>query len=362
MAEQTEKDDKTEEPTERKLRQAREKGDVAKSQEIPGWFVLATGLAVLITIGPTIGGSLAASLTVFFEHPHDLSLDPAAALDLVAATAWRVALVTALAFLAFFIAGTLGHIAQHGLLFAPSKLEPKLSKLNPIEGAKRMFGPQGWMNFAKGVGKMALVGGAIAIALWPRMSQLEALPAMAPAAMMTFIRDAAIQLLIAALIVYAVIAFADLIFQRQQHHERNKMSRKELKDEFKDTEGDPAVRAKLRQIRQERAQRRMMAEVPDASVVVTNPTHYSVALKYEQGVTAAPICVAKGVDETALRIREIAKAHDVPIVEDPPLARALHASADLDEPIPVEHYQAVAKVIGYVMSLSKGKASRGRAR
>ena len=141
---------------------------------------------------------------------------------------------------------------------------------------------------------------------------------------------------------------------------RNRMSRREIKDELKQSEGDPLVRAKLRQIRQERAQRRMMTKVPDATVVVTNPTHYAIALYYEQGETPAPICVAKGVDAVALRIREVAGEHSVPIVEDPPLARALFATAELDEEIPTEHFQAVAKVIGYVLSLAQGRRARYR--
>ncbi|HAQ35273.1 MAG TPA: flagellar biosynthesis protein FlhB, partial [Alphaproteobacteria bacterium] len=137
---------------------------------------------------------------------------------------------------------------------------------------------------------------------------------------------------------------------------RNRMSRRDVRDELKQTEGDPIIRARLRQIRQDRARRRMMASVPDATVIITNPTHYAVALKYEQGVTAAPICVAKGADAVALRIRELAKANDVPIVEDPPLARALHASVEIDETIPAEHFKAVAKVIGYVLTLAQKRA------
>ena len=178
-----------------------------------------------------------------------------------------------------------------------------------------------------------------------------ALPALAPIGLLQEIYSATIQLLIAALIVYALIAAVDFAFQRHQFIDRNKMSHKEIKDEYKETEGDPMVRAKLRQIRQERAQKRMMARVPDAAVVITNPTHYAVALEYEQGRTAAPVCVAKGVDAVALRIRELAEANNIPIVEDPPLARGLHATVDLEEPIPAEHFAAVAKVIGYVLSL-----------
>lgn len=352
MAEGEDKSEKTEQPSQRKLQKAREKGDVPKSQEIPGWFVLAAGLGVIAIMSPSLGRALADTLALYFTNAHQIPLDGGGAMDLMSASVIRVALIMGLAFAVILLAGIMGHYVQQGLLFTAEKIKPKISKLNPVEGVKRILGPQGWMNFIKGVGKMGLVGVAIAIALWPRRDALATLPTLDMLGVVALLRDAAISLIVAALIVYALIALADYAFQRQQFIQRNKMSRKELRDEFKDTEGDPHVRAKLRQIRNERAQKRMMANVPDAAVIVTNPTHYAVALKYEQGITPAPICIAKGVDQAALRIREIAKEHDIPIVEDPPLARALHAGADIDEMIPVEHYAAVAKVIGYVLSLA----------
>jgi flagellar biosynthetic protein FlhB len=356
MADDQDESEKTEEPTAKRLQQAREKGDVPKSQEIPGWFVLASGLVVIALLGPSIARQLTGSLSVFLARPHELSLDPAAALDLTAATAWTVALAVGFSFLILMGAGLAGHLVQTGLLFSTEKMNPKLSKLNPVEGVKRMFGPQGWANFLKGLGKMALVAGAIFIVIWPKRTELAALPAMDVSGILQVVLTDVILLFIAALVAYAAIAALDYIYQRQSFMKRNRMSRRDLKDELKQTEGDPMIRARLRQIRQERARRRMMAAVPDATVVITNPTHYAVALKYEQGVTAAPICVAKGADAVALRIRELAKENDVPIVEDPPLARALHASVEIDETIPAEHYKAVAKVIGYVLTLARKRA------
>ncbi|MGX6648115.1 flagellar biosynthesis protein FlhB [Maricaulaceae bacterium MS644] len=353
MAEE-DKSSKTEEPTERRLKKAREDGDVPKSQEISGWFTLAAGLAVFAFMAPGVSSDLTRIMTIFLARPHEMSLDTGAAMELAAATGLRLVVILGFVFLLIMVAAAAGNLVQHGLMFTPKKIEPKLDKLNPINGLKRMFGPEGWMNFFKGVGKMALVGGAVALVMWPRRDELLALPALAPIGLLQEVYSATIELLIAALIVYAFIAAADFAFQRHQFIDRNKMSQKEIKDEYKDTEGDPMVRAKLRQIRQERAQRRMMARVPDAAVVITNPTHYAVALEYVQGVTGAPVCVAKGVDEVALRIRELAEANGVPIVEDPPLARGLYASVDLEEAIPPEQFAAVAKVIGYVLSL-KGR-------
>ena len=357
MAEGEDKSEKTEEPTDRKLRQAREEGDVPKSQEISGWFTLAAGLAVLAFMAPGVSSDLARMLSIFLARPHELSMDPEAAVTLAAATGGRLVMVVGFAFAVLLLAAIFGNLVQTGLMFTPKKLSPKLDKLDPIKGLGRLFGPEGWVNFFKGVGKMAIVGAAIALVLWPRRDELAAMPAVAPVGILQEVYAAAIQLMIAALIAYAAIAALDFIFQRKQFIDRNKMSRKEIRDEMKDTEGDPMVRAKLRQIRQERAQRRMMARVPDAAVVITNPTHYAVALEYEQGRTPAPICIAKGTDEVALRIRELAQEHDIPIVEDPPLARGLFASVDLEEPIPPEHFAAVAKVIGYVLTLA-GKAPK----
>lgn len=358
MADDQDPSQKTEEPTPRRLQDARKKGDVPKSQEIPGWFVLASGLVVLGVMGPGIARELSGTLTLFLASPHTMAVDAPGVLALAKTAIWRVGLVVAFAFLLMAGAGLVGHLVQTGFLFTTEKMNPKLSKLNPVDGAKRMFGPEGIVNFLKGVGKMSLVAAAAILVIWPKRDMLAELPAVDLTAILSIIRDATVQLMLASLAAYALIAALDFLFQRQSFMKRNRMSRRELRDELKQTEGDPMVRAKLRQIRQERARRRMMAAVPEATVIITNPTHYAVALKYVQGETAAPVCVAKGVDAVALRIRALAEEHLVPIVEDPPLARALHASVDIDEAIPKEHFTAVAKVIGYVLSLSRGRARR----
>lgn len=356
MAEGEDQSQKTEEPTQKRLEDARKKGDVAKSQEIPGWFILASGLAMLGFLFPIMMRNLAGTMQVFFSEAHTFSVEPNAVMVMMHDTAWQVAVIVGFPVLILAFAGFAGHYVQQGFLFTTEKIKPKLSKLNPIEGFKRNFGPEGLANFLKGIGKMALVALAAFVVLFPKRDVLAGLPQVDPTAILPIVQQASIELLLACLAVYAVIAGIDYLYQRQSFMKRNRMSRREIKDEVKQSDGDPMVKAKLRQLRQERAQRRMMEKVPDATVVVTNPTHYAVALYYEQGETAAPICVAKGVDAVALRIRERATDHDVPIVEDPPLARALHATAELDEEIPVEHFKAVAKVIGYVLSLSRGGA------
>jgi flagellar biosynthetic protein FlhB len=181
---------------------------------------------------------------------------------------------------------------------------------------------------------------------------LEAVMGQTPLGVLGDMSHLLFKVLIAALAVLAGIAGLDYFLQRHRFLQRNRMSKQEIKEEFRQSEGDPQIKAKIRQIRNERSKKRMIAAVPDATVIITNPTHYAVALKYESGKMAAPVCVAKGVDALALKIREVAKENDVPIVENPPLARALHATVEVDEVIPQEHYKAVAQVIGYVMRLT----------
>ena len=231
-------------------------------------------------------------------------------------------------------------------------MKPKLSKLNPVEGFKRMFGPQGWMNLAKALMKLVAIAAALMYAVWPERSFVERAGAMEIAVLAGVLQDIAARLLMAALVVVGLIAAIDYIFQKQQFDKKMKMSRQEIKDEHKQSEGDPQVKAKIRQLRMEKSRSRMMAAVPDATVIITNPTHYSIALRYDDE-TPAPICVAKGVDDLALRIREVASENNIPLVENPPLARALYARMEVDETIPREHYEAVAKIISFVMKTKK---------
>jgi flagellar biosynthetic protein FlhB len=193
--------------------------------------------------------------------------------------------------------------------------------------------------------------------LWPERFRLESLVRADPAVLLGLTTGMTVHLMGAVVAMLALVAIADYLFQYRQWHERLKMSLQEMKEEFKQSEGDPHIKGKIRQLRQQRMKKRMMAAVPKASVVITNPTHYSVALSYERGMSA-PVCVAKGVDLIALKIREIAGAHDVPIVENVALARALYATVDIDDEIPVEHYHAVAEIIGYVMGLRRGLNGR----
>lgn len=245
-----------------------------------------------------------------------------------------------------------GHLIQNRPLWTAQKMKPELKKLSPIDGLKRMLGPQGWMNFFKALLKLVAIVLALAYAVWPDLSLLERAGGLELSVLAVAIKDIATRLLIAALVVVGLIAAMDYMFQKQEYMKKMRMSRQDIKDEHKQSEGDPQVKAKIRQLRMERSQKRMIAEVPNASVIITNPTHYSIALKYDDE-TPAPVCIAKGVDELALRIREVAEEHDIPMVENPPLARALYAGMEVDDVIPREHFEAVAKVIGFVMRTKK---------
>jgi flagellar biosynthetic protein FlhB len=267
-------------------------------------------------------------------------------------------LIFGLMCVALAAAGLAARYVQDKATFTGERLTPKIEKLNPVEGFKRVFGKQAAAAFLKSLAKLAVVGAAMVWALWPNDASLENMSLLDPVALLPYVQDRVVTMLIALASASALIAVIDYVATRQSYIKRQRMSRREIKEEMRQQDGDPMVKAKLRAIRMERSRQRMMQSVPQASVVITNPTHYAVALRYEQGETAAPICLAMGVDTLAQRIREIAQEHDIPVVEDPPLARALFATAEIDRPIPKEHYEAVAKVIGFVMRLARRSGRR----
>jgi flagellar biosynthetic protein FlhB len=355
MSEDADKDDRTEEPTQRKLEQATEKGDVARSQEIGTLFVLG-GFTLALLVGAGWSARDAAlSLRGFLMNAHQV---PADAAGFTAVTQQGVmtgfaALGLPFAFILF--AALAGALIQHKPLWTFEPLMPKFSRISPMAGANRMFGKEAWVNFAKGLVKTGLIGAVVWITLWGQHDRLEAFAQMDVTALLPAVLSLAIKLMASVLALFAVVAIGDFVYQRFTWHQRQRMTKQELKDEYKNSEGNPEVKAKLRQIRAQRVRRRMMAAVPKATVIITNPTHFAVALQYEPGMSA-PLCLAKGVDAVALKIREVAGEHRVPIVENPPLARALYATVDIDEEIPVEHYQAVAEVIGYVLRLKARRA------
>jgi len=357
MAEGQEDTERSEDPTQKRLDEALERGDVVKSQEVNTWFVIAGGALLLMAFSGPMANGLATTLRGLVAQSGSIRVDGRGFTSIVEKLGAEVVAAAAIPLLLLVLAAVAGNMIQHRLVWSAEALKPKLSKISPMAGFGRLFSKQALANFVKGLIKLALIGTIMTMLIWPARFRLAALVHIDPAAMLSITQSLSLQMMGAVVAVLALIAAADYLFQYRQWFERQKMSVRELKDEFKQTNGNPEVKAKIRQIRQTRSRKRMMAAVPNASVVITNPTHFAVALKYERGMNA-PICVAKGADLIARKIREVATEHNIPIVENPPLARALHATVEIDQEVAPEHYQAVAEVIGYVMKLNRAVGAR----
>nr|WP_321525089.1 flagellar biosynthesis protein FlhB [uncultured Cohaesibacter sp.] len=351
MADGDDDTEKSEEPTQKRLDDAIKKGDVAKSQEVSAWFsMMGTGLVVALLAGFVARG-VSDNLRGFIEHSWQLSLNGSLLAQIWGKVGYAMLGVIILPMLALVVLAVIGNLIQHRFVFTTEPITPKLSKVSPLSGFKRLFSKESLVNFVKGLIKLGAVGSLFWILLYPERDQLDLVIGLEPVALLSLVQSLAIKLVFGVILLMAVVAGIDFLYQRNRWYEKQKMSMQEVKEEYKQQEGDPMVKAKLRQLRMERSRKRMMAAVPEASVVLTNPTHYSVALKYDAGSMAAPVCLAKGVDDTAMRIREVAREHGIPIIQNPPLTRALYATVEIDDVIPEEHYKAVAEVISYIMKL-----------
>ncbi len=344
------KDQKTHDPTQKKLDDALKKGDVAKSQDLVSWFLLFIATLIVATMAGGAAGGLAVPLKNLIANADLVPVDRSSLMKLYVSLVLAVIVAIGLPLLGLFLTGIGANMMQHRLVLSTESLKPKFSKISPLAGFKRIFGPDAIVNFVKGLAKLTLVGVVMFTVLWPQRATIDSLVRMDVEMLLPHTFSIVMSVLIAVVAIMAIIALADYVYQYQRWYTRQKMSTQELKEEFKQSDGNPEIKGKIKQLRRERSRKRMMANVPNATVVVTNPTHFAVALKYEAGMQA-PVCVAKGMDLIALKIRELAVASDVPIVENVPLARALHASVEVDQPIQEEHYRAVAEVIGYVMRL-----------
>jgi flagellar biosynthetic protein FlhB len=353
MAETDQHDsDRTEDPTQKRLDEALDRGDVVKSQEVSTWFVIAGGALMLAAFSGSMGGGLSITFRGLVANAYQIPVDGQGLLAIAGRIEREVLAAVALPLAVLMLAALAGNMIQHRLVWSTEPLKPHLSKISPLGGMKRLFSSQALANFAKGLVKLLVLGTVMTMLLWPQRHRLEGLVQTDILATLLLTRSLALDVLGTVVAILFLVAAADYLYQYRQWYERHKMSLRELKEEFKQSEGDPLVKGKIRQLRQARMRRRMMAAVPKASVVITNPTHYAIALQYERGMEA-PVCVAKGVDAVALKIREVAGEHSIPVVENPPLARALHATVEVDQEIPPEHYKAVAEVIGYVMKLRR---------
>ncbi|RJF85709.1 flagellar biosynthesis protein FlhB [Sphingomonas cavernae] len=352
----SDKDNKTEEPTQKKLDDARAKGDVASAPEMRHAVMFVAIVAMAGGVGAMALSSLGAMFVRLWGSADDFAMEPEGAQNLIGGVLVQLGLSLAPVAGLLFGCALLTMFLQGRPTLSWSRVSPKWSKLNPMTGLGRLLGKRALVEFAKTLAKFFVICIVAVIVVWPKAVAFDQLIGSDPGAIGQAAVELVYQMIKTVAILVVMLAGFDFVYQRRAYMKKMRMSLQELKDELKQSDGDPKIKAKIRQIRMQRARKRMMAAVPGASVIITNPTHYAVALKYEHGDMAAPIVVAKGVDAVALRIREIAGDNKVPIVESPPLARALYAAVDIDHPIPIEHYAAVAEIIGYVMRLARKAA------
>lgn len=354
MAEDQDDDSKTEEPTGKRLQDAREKGQVPKSQEFSHLFVLSASLVLILMVLPWSFGRISASITPFIEQPHAIIMDGGALTtvftDLITST--LISMVVPLVIL--LIAGVTASVVQVGFLVTTEKfMELDLNRLNPLPALAHKFSMKNLVEFLKSLAKLVIVSIVVYIMLRPLWDSVDHFISMAIIDIVKETQHLAAKIIFAVILVLLTLAGADYVYQRYTFMKQMRMTKQEIKEEFKQAEGDPLIKGKIRQLRMERARNRMMGNIPTADVVVTNPTHYAVALKYDPAVMGAPTVVAKGVDHLAMRIREIAEEHDVPLITNPALARALYATAEVNEEIPTDHYKAVAEIISYVFKMKR---------
>lgn len=352
MSEQGDDSQKTEEPTERKLEEARKRGDVPTSREVGATLALLAAIIMVGGIGPGMAGKLTVAFLPLVENPGDILLtSPQDAHHLLAGLLGEVAIILLPALGLLLAAGFLGAVGQGTIVVSAERIQPKLNRLSPLAGFKRLFSLRNLVEFLKGLAKVAATTAAFLLVVGPAVRQAEAMALSDAATLPVMLVDVTVKLLLAVLAVSIVIAVLDVLWQRLSWRKQQRMSMQELKEEFRQSEGDPHLKAKIKQLRRDRARNRMFAEIPTATVVITNPTHFAVALRYDLAKAPAPICVAKGMDMVAARIRETATKNNVPIVENPPLARTLHKAVEIGEEVQPEHYVAVAELISYVLNL-----------
>lgn len=360
MAESESGADKSEEPTEKRLRESREKGQLARSRELSTVAVTLGGIGGLLASGGGLAQTLMAMMQGTFELSRETLLDEGAMVRLLMGSGLMALEAIMPLLIALLIASIVGPVALGGWLFSAKAMAPKVSRMNPAAGLKRMFSTKALVELLKALGKFLVVLGVALLVLSAYQDDLLSI-AKQPLDL-TIMHSVEIvgwcALWMACGLI--IIAAVDVPFQLWDNKQKLMMTKQEVKDEYKDSEGKPEVKSRIRQLQREAAQRRMMQAVPEADVVITNPTHFAVALKYDGDKGGAPRLVAKGGDFVALKIREIAQEHKVTVLESPALARAVYYSTELDQEIPAGLYLAVAQVLAYVYQLRQYRSGKGR--
>ncbi|MFZ5632055.1 MAG: flagellar biosynthesis protein FlhB [Bacillota bacterium] len=343
--------EKTELPTPRRLQEARKKGQVAKSRDLSAAVVLMAAVGFFYAISQNVVGSLERHLSWYFTNCFSFGLPDQSLYRALVQSIWEMFLIFAPVLLVTIAFAVLSNVMQSGFLLAPEALKARLDRINPLEGFKRIFSVNSLFELVKTILKVVVVGVVIYLVAAKYVPQMLLVYFKNPAQEMIEVMTVIMVVAVAGGGAYLVLAVADFYYQRYSFLKSMRMTKQEVKDEYKHTEGDPQIKGWLRRRQREVAMNRIRQEVPRATVVVTNPIHYAVALRYEEGVTAAPVVAAKGAGDIALRLKEIARENGVPVVENPPLARSLFQQADIGREIPVELYQAVAEVLAMVLKL-----------
>lgn len=346
--------EKTEEPTSKKLDDARNKGNVPKSQDLTAAIIMSGVTVLLILLAPFVARSLV-QVTYLNLHPETITYDLTvpALLPALFNTAGHVAVAVVPAFLIMALVGALANIFQVGLLITGEPLKPSLNKINPGKGIKKLFSLKSIVKASLDIGKFVAITVVVVLYIDSRFEDVTAITLLPIHAAVTLAGRMVVELAALVVFVLIVLGVLDFTYQKYQHTKDLRMSKQEVKDERKSTEGDMEMKGRRMKMAREMAAQRLGSSVPTADVVVTNPTHYSIALKYDPKTMAAPTVVAKGADFIALRIRQIANQHDIPIIERPPLARALYSQCDPGQQVPIQHFEAVAEILAYVYRLNE---------
>jgi flagellar biosynthesis protein FlhB len=352
VAEQDE-DQKTEQPTSKRLERSREEGKLPISREVGYWTSLVAILSVIAWFSPSMAKQLIMILRVFIESPHAFVVDDHGLQTIVLNSTVQVMIATGLIFLVIIFSIIVGFMVQTGFFASTSLITPDFGRISFIGGVKRLFSLSSVVELIKSFGKLIVLGTAAYYTLMPLLPDLPGFVGRPIMDTVAYMHDKSIHLVVILLLIFTAIAIGDYFYQQYTYIKGLKMTKQEVKDEYKQQEGDPIIKGRLRQIRIEKARRRMMAQVPKADVVITNPTHYAIALKYDSAKSAAPVVLAKGLDRIAEKIREIAEENKITLVSNPPLARALYDTVEIDKEIPTQHYRAVAEIISYVYKLKK---------
>ncbi len=355
MAEDQDNSSKTEEPSEHKLSEAKKEGNVFTSKEVTAFLSFLAFLIFLLWMAPWMTYKITQSLKPLIALPDQIILtreNPAiaiwhAVISLIQTIALPV--ITILGMLA--IVGCLSFLLQHGIIYAPKVIMPKLERISPFAGLKRIFSLSMVVEMLKGLTKILLVGWAIYKTLKPEMHNIINSSNLELGGMVLLILQIIIKVMITVCIIMFFLAVADYLYQRNKYMQKMRMTKQEVKEEYKRYEGSPETKSRFRSLRHKKAKERMSNLIPKADVLITNPTHYAAALKYDIDNMPAPQLIAKGFDEIALEMRKIAREHNIPIVENPTLARRLYYSLKQDDFIKIEHYKAVADIISYIMKL-----------